>query len=140
LRGTDGLTSHLLDPGSKRNLKIHFVMLSGRTGIFMLAVVTVGFVAAELLTLIVLATDTPAFTVFVMVILFVFAFAWFVGLQALNPLLQSAAARSGWAGTARRSTVPAGRRRRRTAAAAAAAGIQRAVSTCLRGGRARRLD
>lgn len=84
------LTSHFLDPGSRRKLKIQFLGLSGRTGIIMVAVMITGFIAAELLTLIVLATNTPSFPVFVFVIFYVFLFAWFVGLQALSPLLQDA--------------------------------------------------
>lgn len=82
------LTSHFLDPASRRNLRIQFMVLSGRTGIVTLAVVITGFVAAELLALIVLATNTPTFPVFVIVISYVFIFAWFVGLQSLNPLVQ----------------------------------------------------
>jgi hypothetical protein len=84
------LTSHFLDPGSRRKLKIQFLGLSGRTGIVLVAIMVTGFIAAELLTLIVLATDTPSFPVFVFVIFYVFLFAWFVGLQALSPLLQDA--------------------------------------------------
>jgi hypothetical protein len=86
------LTSRLLDPASRRNLKIDFVLLSGKSGIVTLAILVIGFVAAEMMTLIVLATDTPTFPVFVMVSFFLFLFALFVGLQALNPLLQNAAA------------------------------------------------
>jgi hypothetical protein len=86
------LTSHLLDPVSRRNLKIHFVLLSGKSGLVTLTVIVAGFIAAEMMTLIVLATETPTFPVFVVVIFFVFLFAWFVALQALNPLLQDAAA------------------------------------------------
>ena len=84
------LTSHFLDPGSRRKLKIQFLGLSGRSGIVMVAIMITGFIAAELLTLIVLATDTPSFPVFVFVIFYVFLFAWFVGLQALSPMLQDA--------------------------------------------------
>ena len=84
------LTSHFLDPGSRRNLKIQFLGLSGRSGIVIVATMITGFIAAELLTLIVLATDTPSFPVFVFVIFYVFLFAWFVGLQALSPMLQDA--------------------------------------------------
>jgi hypothetical protein len=86
------LTSHFLDPASRRNLKIQFVGLSGRTGVATVAVMITGFIAAELLTLIVLATDTPTFPVFVVVIFYVFLFAWFVGIQALNPMFQAAVA------------------------------------------------
>lgn len=86
------LSSHVLDPGSRQNLKIQFVLLSGRKGVITIAIVITGFVAAELATLIVLATDTPTFPVFVMVIFYVFLFAWFVGIQSLNPMLQAAAA------------------------------------------------
>jgi hypothetical protein len=32
----------------------------------------------------------PTFAVFVMVIFYVFLFAWFVGLQSLNPMFQAA--------------------------------------------------
>jgi hypothetical protein len=63
-----------------------------RTDGGILAIPVIGFVAAEMMTLIVLATDTPTFPVFVMVSFFLFLFALFVGLQALNPLLQNAAA------------------------------------------------
>jgi hypothetical protein len=84
------LTSHFLDPGSRRQLKIQFLGLSGKTGIVLVAIMITGFIAAELLTLIVLATDTPSFPVFFFVIFYVFLFAWFVGLQALSPLLQDA--------------------------------------------------
>jgi hypothetical protein len=84
------LSSHFLDPGSRRNLKIQFLLLSGMTGIVTVAVVVTGFVAAELMTLIILATDTPTFPVFVMVIFYVFLFGWFVGLQSLNPMFQAA--------------------------------------------------
>ncbi len=84
------LTSHFLDPGSRRQLKIQFLGLSGRTGIVAVAVMITGFIAAELLTLIVLATDTPSFPVFVFVIFYIFLFAWFVGLQAMSPMLQDA--------------------------------------------------
>jgi hypothetical protein len=86
------LSSHFLDPGSRRNLKIQFLLLSGMTGIVTVAVVVTGFVAAELMTLIILATNTPTFPVFVMVIFYVFLFGWFVGLQSLNPLFQAAVA------------------------------------------------
>jgi hypothetical protein len=86
------LTSHFLDPTSRRNLKIQFVGLSGRTGVATVAMMITGFIAAELLTLIVLATDTPTFPVFVVVIFYVFLFAWFVGIQALNPMFQAAVA------------------------------------------------
>jgi hypothetical protein len=86
------LTSHFLDPVSRRNLKIQFVGLSGRSGVVAMAVMIMGFIAAELLTLIVLATDTPTFPVFVVVIFYVFLFAWFVGIQALNPMFQAAVA------------------------------------------------
>jgi hypothetical protein len=86
------LTSHFLDPASRRTLKIQFVGLSGRTGVAAVAIMTMGFIAAELLTLIVLATDTPTFPVFVVVIFYVFLFAWFVGIQALNPMFQAAVA------------------------------------------------
>lgn len=84
------LTSHFLDPGSRRKLKIQFLGLSGRTGIVLVAIMITGFIAAEILTLIVLATDTPSFPIFVFVIFYVFLFAWFVGLQALSPMLQAA--------------------------------------------------
>jgi hypothetical protein len=84
------LSSHFLDPGNRRKLKIQFLGLSGRTGILLVAIMITGFVAAELLALIVLATDTPSFPVFVFVISYIFLFAWFVGLQALSPLLQDA--------------------------------------------------
>jgi hypothetical protein len=84
------LSSHFLDPGSRRNLKIQFLLLSGMTGIVTVAVVITGFVAAELMALIVLATNTPTFPVFVMVISYVFLFGWFVGLQSLNPMFQAA--------------------------------------------------
>jgi hypothetical protein len=84
------LSSHFLDPGSRGNLKIQFVLLSGRKGVITVAIVITGFVAAELATLIVLATDTPTFPVFVMVILYVFLFAWFVGIQSMNPMFQAA--------------------------------------------------
>ncbi len=84
------LNSHLLDPGSRRNLRIQFFLLSGRSGVLALAFVVTGFVAAESLTLIVLATATPAFPVFVMVMFYVFLFAWFVGMQSLNPMFQAA--------------------------------------------------
>jgi hypothetical protein len=86
------LTSHFLDPVSRRNLTIQFVGLSGRSGVVAVAIMVMGFIAAELLTLIVLATDTPTFPVFVVVIFYVFLFAWFVGIQALNPMFQAAAA------------------------------------------------
>jgi hypothetical protein len=86
------LTSHFLDPASRRNLKIQFVGLSGRTGVVAVAILVTGFIATELLTLIVLATDTPTFPVFVVVIFYVFLFAWFVGIQALNPMFQAAVA------------------------------------------------
>jgi hypothetical protein len=86
------LTSHFLDPTSRRNLKVQFVGLSGRTGVATVAMMITGFIAAELLTLIVLATDTPTFPVFVVVIFYVFLFAWFVGIQALNPMFQAAVA------------------------------------------------
>jgi hypothetical protein len=86
------LTSHFLDPVSRRNLKIQFVGLSGRTGVVAVAIMIMGFIAAELLTLIVLATDTPTFPVFVVVIFYVLLFAWFVGIQALNPMFQAAVA------------------------------------------------
>jgi hypothetical protein len=86
------LTSHLLDPVSRRNLKIQFVGLSGMSGVVGVAVMVMGFIAAELLTLIVLATDTPTFPVFAVVIFYVALFAWFVGIQALNPMFQAAAA------------------------------------------------
>ena len=86
------LTSHFLDPASRRNLKIQFVGLSGKSGVVAVAVMVMGFITAELLTLIVLATDTPTFPVFVVVIFYVFLFAWFVGIQALNPMFQAAAA------------------------------------------------
>lgn len=86
------LTSHFLDPASRRNLKIQFVGLSGRSGVVAVAIMVTGFIAAELLTLIVLATDTPTFPVFVVVIFYVALFAWFVGIQALNPMFQAAAA------------------------------------------------
>jgi len=85
------LTSRLLDPGSRRNLEIDFLLLSRKGGIVTLAVVVTGFIAAELMTLIVLATNTPTFPVFVVVIFYVFLFAWFVGLQSLNPMFQEAA-------------------------------------------------
>jgi hypothetical protein len=85
------LTSHMLDPGSRQDLRIHFFLLSGRTGLIAFAVIIVGFLAAELSTLIVLATDTPTFPVFILVIFYFFLFSWFVGLWALNPVLQSAA-------------------------------------------------
>ncbi|MFF5790984.1 hypothetical protein ACFY5D_02930 [Paeniglutamicibacter sp. NPDC012692] len=84
------LTSHFLDPASRRKLKIQFLGLSGKYGIVMMAILITGFIAAELLTLIVLATNTPSFPVFVFVIFYVFLFAWFVGLQALSPMLQDA--------------------------------------------------
>lgn len=84
------LTSHFLDPGSRRKLKIQFLGLSGKFGIVMMAILITGFIAAELLTLIILATNTPSFPVFVFVIFYVFLFAWFVGLQALSPMLQDA--------------------------------------------------
>jgi hypothetical protein len=84
------LSSHFLDPASRKNQKIEFVLLSGRTGILTLAVVITGFIAAELATLIVLATNTPTFLLFVMVIFYVFLFAWFVGIQSLNPMFQAA--------------------------------------------------
>ena len=86
------LTSHFLDPASRRNLKIQFIGLSGRSGVVAVAVMIMGFIAAELLTLIVLATNTPTFPVFAVVIFYVFLFAWFVGIQALNPMFQAAAA------------------------------------------------
>jgi hypothetical protein len=86
------LTSHFLDPVSRRNLKIQFIGLSGRTGVVAVAAMIMGFIAAELLTLIVLATNTPTFLVFAVVIFYVFLFAWFVGIQALNPMFQAAAA------------------------------------------------
>jgi hypothetical protein len=86
------LTSHFLDPVSRRNLKIQFIGLSGRSGVVAVAVMIMGFIAAELLTLIVLATNTPTFPVFAVVIFYVFLFAWFVGIQALNPMFQAAAA------------------------------------------------
>lgn len=86
------LTSHFLDPVSRRNLKIQFVGLSGMSGVVGVAVMVMGFITAELLTLIVLATDTPTFPVFVVVIFYVALFAWFVGIQALNPMFQAAAA------------------------------------------------
>jgi hypothetical protein len=84
------LSSHFLDPGMRRNLKIQFLLLSGMTGVVTVAVVITGFVAAELMALIILATDTPTFPVFVMVIFYVFLFGWFVGLQSLNPMFQAA--------------------------------------------------
>jgi hypothetical protein len=84
------LSSHFLDPGSRRNLKIQFLLLSGMTGVVTVAVLVTGFVAAELMTLIILATDTPTFPVFVMVIFYVFLFAWFVGIQSLNAMFQAA--------------------------------------------------
>jgi hypothetical protein len=86
------LTSHFLDPERMRSVRIRFVLLSDRTGIVAAAAVVFGFVGAELLTLFTLATDTPTFGVFVIVTFFVLLLAWFVGLQALNPLLQAAAA------------------------------------------------
>lgn len=84
------LNSHLLDPNSRRNLRIQFILLSGRSGVITVAIVITGFVAAELLTLIILATNTPTFPVFVMVIFYVVLFAWFVGIQSLNPMFQAA--------------------------------------------------
>ena len=84
------LSSHFLDPGSRRNLKIQFVLVSGISSVVVVAVVITGFVAAELMTLIILATNTPTFPVFVMVISYVFLFSWFVGLQSLNPMFQAA--------------------------------------------------
>ena len=86
------LSSHFLDPGSRRNLKIQFVLVSGISSVVVVAVVITGFVAAELMTLIILATNTPTFPVFVMVISYVFLFSWFVGLQSLNPMFQAAVA------------------------------------------------
>ena len=86
------LSSHFLDPGSRRNLKIQFVLVSGMSSVVVVAVVITGFVAAELMTLIILATNTPTFPVFVMVISYVFLFSWFVGLQSLNPMFQAAVA------------------------------------------------
>ena len=86
------LSSHFLDPGSRRNLKIQFVLVSGMTSVVTVAVVITGFVAAELMTLIILATNTPTFPVFVMVISYVFLFTWFVGLHSLNPMFQAAVA------------------------------------------------
>jgi hypothetical protein len=85
------LTSHLLDPANRRNLRIEFFVLSGKSGIITVAVVITGFVAVELMTLIILATNTPTFPVFAAVIFYVFLFAWFVGLQSVNPLIQDAA-------------------------------------------------
>jgi hypothetical protein len=84
------LTSHFLDPSNRRKLKIEFIMFSGIPGIAFLAVLIVGFIIAELGALIVIATNTPTFSVFAMVITYIFLFAWFVGLQALNPLFQEA--------------------------------------------------
>jgi hypothetical protein len=84
------LSSHFLDPGSRRNLKIQFLLLSGMSGVVATAAVVTGFVAAELMALIVLATNTPSFPVFVMVIFYIFLFGWFVGLQSLNPMFQAA--------------------------------------------------
>jgi hypothetical protein len=84
------LSSHFLDPGRRQNLKIQFLLLSGMTSVVTVAVVITGFVAAELMTLIILATNTPTFPVFVMVISYVFLFSWFVGLQSLNPMFQAA--------------------------------------------------
>jgi hypothetical protein len=84
------LSSHFLDPGSRRNLKIQFVLVSGMSSVVVVAVVITGFIAAELMTLIILATNTPTFPVFVMVISYVFLFTWFVGLQSLNPMFQAA--------------------------------------------------
>jgi hypothetical protein len=84
------LSSHFLDPGSRRNLKIQFVLVSGMSSVVAVAAVITGFVAAELMTLIILATNTPTFPVFVMVISYVFLFTWFVGLQSLNPMFQAA--------------------------------------------------
>jgi hypothetical protein len=75
------ITSHLLDPVSRRNLTIHFVLLSGKSGIVTLAILVIGFIASELMTLIVLATDTPAFPVFVVVI---FLFFFLPGLLAFR--------------------------------------------------------
>ena len=85
------LTSHFLDPERMRSVRIRFLLLSDKTGIVAAAVVVFGFIAAELMALITLATDTPKFGVFVIVSFFVLLLAWFVGLQALNPLLQAAA-------------------------------------------------
>jgi hypothetical protein len=86
------LSSHFLDPGSRRNLKIQFVLVSGMSSVVVVAVVITGFVAAELMTLIILATNTPTLPVFLMVISYVFLFSWFVGLQSLNPMFQAAVA------------------------------------------------
>lgn len=86
------LSSHFLDPGSRRNLKVQFLLVSGMTSVVTVAVVITGFVAAELMTLIILATNTPTFPVFVMVISYVFLFTWFVGLHSLNPMFQAAVA------------------------------------------------
>jgi hypothetical protein len=86
------LTSHFLDPASRGNLRVQFVGLSGRTGVVAVAIMITGFIVAESLTLIVLATDTPTFPVFVVVIFYVLLFAWFVGIQALNPMFQAAVA------------------------------------------------
>jgi hypothetical protein len=84
------LTSHFLDPGSREKQRIQFILLSGTSGIITLAVVITGFIAAELMALIALATNTPTFPVFVMVLSYIFLFAWIVGLQALNPMFQDA--------------------------------------------------
>jgi hypothetical protein len=84
------VTSHILDPATRQNLKIQFFVLTGTAGIVTVAAVIAGFVTAELLTLIVLATGTPTFPVFVAVSSYVFLFAWFVGIKSLNPLFQHA--------------------------------------------------
>jgi hypothetical protein len=86
------LTSHFLDPDRMRSVKIRFLLLSDTTGIVAAAVVLFGFIGAELMALITLATGTPTFGVFVIVSFFVLLLAWFVSVQALNPLFQAAAA------------------------------------------------
>jgi hypothetical protein len=86
------VTSHILDPATQQNLKIQFVVLGGTTGIITLTAVITGFIIAELLTLIVLATGNPTFPVFIGVGFYVFLFAWFVGVKSLNPLFQHAVA------------------------------------------------
>jgi hypothetical protein len=84
------VTSHALDPTSQQNLKIQFFFLTGTTGIVTLTVMITGFLIAELAILIVLATGTPTFPVFVGVGFFIFLFAWFVAIKSLNPLFQNA--------------------------------------------------
>jgi hypothetical protein len=86
------ITSHILDPTTQQNLKIDFFFLSGKSGIVTLVVVIAGFIAAELLTFVILATNTPTLPAFFMVIFFAFLFVWFIGLKSLNPIFQNAVA------------------------------------------------